>query len=149
MRVFSVGGTDSSPEEEEKEVAGGFAHHSDRRDASRDARASTALRLGRRLHPEQRRGLLVDPHRCVFALCVTRQKTKGVFLVFVPSQLARLTYLYRRYDIIPVRACTLYHTKVNDNTKRTNNLHRRKSYHAIWHDADFHLISKYTDYLII
>lgn len=65
MRVFSVGGTDSSPEEEEeeKEVAGGFAHHSDRRDASRDARASTALRLGRRLHPEQRRGLLVDPHR--------------------------------------------------------------------------------------
>lgn len=97
--MFSVGGTDSSPEEEEeeKEVAGGFAHHSDRRDASRDARASTALRLGRRLHPEQRRGLLVDPHRCVFALCVTRQKTKGVFLVFVPSQLARLTYLYRRY----------------------------------------------------
>jgi len=26
-------------------------------------------------------------------------------------------------------------------------LHRRKSYHDIWHDADFHLISKYTDYL--
>ena len=94
MRVFSVGGTDSSPEEEEeeKEVAGGFAHHSDRRDASRDARASTALRLGRRLHPEQRRGLLVDPHRCVFALCVTRKDKRGVSRIRTFEDLVRLDY---------------------------------------------------------
>ena len=105
--VFSVGGTDSSPEEEEeeKEVAGGFSHHSDRRDASCDARASTALRLGRRSPSGAATRSPSSTPIAASLLCVLQDKRQKWVFLFVLEDLCiqcervRLTYLYRRYYV--------------------------------------------------